>query len=88
MEFEYDQHKSKINKEKHDVDFERTKNIWLVDHVIVPALTKDEPRFMIIGRIGPQIYSCIFTVRGQRMRIISCRKSRMNERKIYHEKIG
>ncbi|MDI6794421.1 MAG: BrnT family toxin, partial [bacterium] len=45
-------------------------------------------RAKIIGKIKSDLYSCIFTIRGEKIRIISCRRSRKNERSIYHEKIG
>ncbi len=86
MEFEYDINKSKTNKEKHGINFEEAKAIWLSDNVVIPAITRGEKRFMIIGRIGQDICSCIFTLRKKRIRIISCRKVRDKERGIYHEK--
>jgi len=87
MKFEYDLNKSLSNKEKHGVDFEQAKEIWFNDHVIFPAMTKGEPRYMIIGKIGLNIYSCIFTMRDVNVRMISCRKSRDMEREVYHEKV-
>ncbi len=86
MEFEYDQDKSRSNKEKHGVDFEKAKIIWLSNNVIIPAITKGEKRFMVIGRIGEDVYSCIFTLRKKTVRIISCRRARNKEKGIYHEK--
>lgn len=88
MKFEYAENKSLANKEKHGVDFEEAKTIWFGDNVKLPALTKDESRYMIIGKINQALYSCIFTMRGENIRIISCRKSRDGERKVYHEKIA
>ncbi len=86
MEFEYDINKSKTNKEKHGINLEESKAIWLSDNVVIPAITRGEKRFMIIGRIGQDIYACIFTLRKNRIRIISCRKARDKEGGIYHEK--
>lgn len=86
MEFEYDINKSKTNKEKHGISLGEAKAIWLSDNVIIPAITRGEKRFMIIGRIGQDTYSCIFTLRKKRIRIISCRKARDKEGGIYHEK--
>lgn len=88
MKFEYDINKSEINKEKHGVNFEEAKILWLVNYVIVPAITKGEVRYMIIGHIESKLYSCIFTVRKRKIRIISCRRSAEKERRIYHEKVG
>ena len=87
MEFEYNIDKSALNKKKHSITFEETKAIWVGDNVIIPAITKGEQRYMIIGKIGPNLYSCIFTTRRGKIRIISCRRSREKERRIYHEKL-
>ena len=86
MEFEYDINKSKTNKEKHGINFEEAKAVWLSSNAVMPAITRGEKRFMIIGRIGQGTYSCIFTLRKGKIRIISCRKARDKERGIYHEK--
>lgn len=88
MEFEYNLNKSKSNKAKHGVDFEEAKSIWLEDHIILPAITRGEKRFMIIGRIGASLFSCVFTIRKNNIRIISSRKSRKNERRIFYEKVA
>jgi len=87
MEFEYNTNKSAANKKKHGVTFEEAKILWARDNVILPAITKGEQRYMIIGKIGPNLYSCIFTARREKIRIISCRRTRDKERRIYHEKI-
>lgn len=88
MNFEYDSKKSLINKDKHGIDFEQAKLIWLNDNIILQALTVGEVRYMIIGNIGTKLFSCIFTMRGYKIRIISCRRSRNEESKIYYEKIS
>lgn len=88
MIFEYNENKSLINKKKHGVDFEEAKTIWFSDNVILPALTKGEERLMIIGKIKHVLYSCIFTKRDNSIRIISCRRSREREGRLYHEKVA
>jgi len=88
MNFEYDTNKSKLNKQKHGIDFEKSKGIWFEDNVIAPAVTKDEPRFMIIGKIEGSLYSCIYTMRSRKIRLFACRKSRANEKKVYYGKIS
>ncbi|MCR4288667.1 MAG: BrnT family toxin [Candidatus Scalindua sp.] len=87
MGFEYDSTKSAINKQKHGVDFEEAKTIWSTTHVKLPAITEDEQRYMIIGKINTSLFSRIFTIREKKIRIISCRRSRKKDRNIYHEKI-
>jgi uncharacterized DUF497 family protein len=87
MEFEYDTYKSESNKLKHGISFDDAKILWLSDNVVLPAIIKDEIRHMIIGPIGNALYSCIFTMRERKTRIISCRRSREKERRIYNEAI-
>lgn len=87
MKFEYDLPKSTKNKQKHGVDFEEAKTIWINNNVILPAITDGEQRYMSIGRIKSRLYSCVFTFRNKNIRIISCRRSREKEERIYYEKI-
>ena len=80
MEFEFDQKKSKSNKEKHGIDFVEAQLLWLDDMLLeIPARTSDEPRYVIIGRIGKRHWSAVITYREDRIRIISVRRSRIEE---------
>jgi len=89
MKFEYDPQKSKINRDKHGISLEEAKQLWFVPAVEVTAQSRfDEQRSMLIGRLGSKFYSCIFTMRGEAFRLISARRSRKKEVKIYHENIN
>ena len=80
MEFEFDLAKSAANKHKHGIDFLAAQVLWEdPDWLHVPARTEGEPRFMLIGRIQVECWSAIFTPREGRIRIISVRRSRMEE---------
>jgi len=84
IEFEFDPSKSQANKVKHGIDFVEAQALWEDDNLLeVPARTEDEPRLMMIGRIGGQVWSAIVTPRGERLRIISVRASRREERELY-----
>ncbi|MCP5042963.1 MAG: BrnT family toxin [bacterium] len=84
MEFEFDSGKSKANKEKHGIDFVRAQTLWDdPDLIEVPARTSDEPRFVVIGRIGSRHWSAIIAHRDDCIRIISVRRSRKEEISIY-----
>jgi len=84
MDFEYDEDKSRKNKEKHGIDFREAQALWDDgERVEIPAKTADEPRSMIIGRIGGKHWSAVFTARNDRTRIISVRRSRREEIHIY-----
>ncbi|MFH1287664.1 MAG: hypothetical protein ABII25_03100 [bacterium] len=41
MKFEYDIEKSKINKQKHGIDFEEAKTLFVTDNVVLPAISKE-----------------------------------------------
>jgi uncharacterized DUF497 family protein len=84
MEFEFDNNKSEENKKRHGIDFVEAQMLWDdPDRIEVPARTIDEPRFIVIARIADTYYSGIITYRGENIRIISVRRSRMEEVEIY-----
>ena len=84
MNFEFDSGKSSANKEKHGIDFVRAQTLWDdPDLIEIPARTSDEPRLVVIGRIGHRHWSAIITYRDDCIRIISVRRSRNEEVSIY-----
>ncbi len=85
MEFEFDPQKSKKNKEKHGIDFIKAQKLWEDPYRIeIPAKYVDEPRYLLIGRIKEKYWSAIFTYRSNKIRIISVRRARKNEKEIYN----
>lgn len=84
MEFEFDRRKSQTNKKKHGIDFVEAQALWNdPDRVEIPAVTIDEPRFIVIGKISDTHWSTIITYRNVKIRIISVRRSRREEIEIY-----
>ena len=84
MDFYYDPEKSESNKLKHGIDFLEAQALWDdPDLIEVPARTTDEPRFLVIGKIGDSYWSGIITYRGDNIRMISVRRSRPEEVEIY-----
>ena len=82
--FEYDAGKSRANKAKHGIDFEEAQQLWDdADLLEIAARSSDEPRMLVIGRIGERHWSAVITPRGEKVRIISVRASRREEREIY-----
>lgn len=82
--FEFDPNKSESNKTKHGIDFEQAKELWNdSDRVIIEARTIDEKRFLLIAKLDENIWSAVYTIRNNNIRIISARKSRENEKEIY-----
>jgi len=86
-DFEYDPAKSEVNRAKHGIDFEQAKALWRdPDLLLVPARCADEPRFLAISRIARRHWSAVVTYRGRRVRIISVRRSRREEIRLYESK--
>ncbi|MBM4338184.1 MAG: BrnT family toxin [Deltaproteobacteria bacterium] len=84
MEFEYDEFKSKRNKEKHGIDFVEAQLLWDdPDRMEIPAKAEDESRFVVIGKMGEKHWSAIVTYREKKVRIISVRRSRKEEIEFY-----
>lgn len=82
--FECGEAKSETNRAKHGIEFEEAQALWADSlRVEIPARTVDEPRWLVIGRIGEQHWSAVVTYRGDRTRIISVRRSREEEVQIY-----
>jgi hypothetical protein len=84
VEFEWDPDESRINQEKHGVDFAQARVLWEdALRVEIPARTVDEPSWLIIDRIDGRHWSAVVTYREERVRIISVRRSRGEEVAIY-----
>lgn len=89
MEFEWDENKNKSNNEKHGIDFNDAKGVFIDEFSrVAPDLRKDygENRWKIIGKIFGSIISVIYTERNKVTRIISARKASSNERNEYNNK--
>jgi uncharacterized protein len=80
MKFEFDRKKSDANKTKHGIDFIEAQELWNdIDYLEIPAKTTDEPRFLVIGKIGEKHWTGIITYRNDNIRIISMRRARNEE---------
>lgn len=84
MGFEYDQEKNTENRRKHGIDFEQAQSLWSDPMVVeIPARVTDEPRWVVIGKISSRHWSAVITRRGEKIRLISVRRSRDEEVAIY-----
>ena len=84
MEFEFDPNKNKKNKEKHGIDFIEAQQLWEDPYRIeIPVKYLDEPRYLLIGKINDKHWAAIFTYRKNKIRLISVRRARKNEKEIY-----
>jgi len=84
MDFEFDSVKSEAYKNKHGIDFIDAQALWNdPDLVEIPAKTIDEPRFLVVGKIGEKHWSGIIKYRNENIRIISIRRARNEEIELY-----
>jgi uncharacterized protein len=69
---------------KHGIGFDEAQAIWSdPDRLEIPARSIDEPRRMVIGRIGEKTWSAFITYRNEAIRIISVRRARREEEALY-----
>ena len=81
---EFDDVKSRANKSKHGIDFVEAQGLWLDEMFVeIQARTEDEPRFLLVGMISGKHWSAVITYRGERVRIISVRRARIEEVELY-----
>lgn len=82
--FEFDQNKSISNFDKHGIDFVNAQELWDdPEFVEIKANSDKEVRFLVIGIIDEKHWSSVITYRGDNIRIISVRRSRKLEVKLY-----
>ena len=91
INFEWDENKNKINKNKHGISFEEAKTVFCDEFAILfddPDHSEEEERFLIIGTTNKEkicIVSHCYREKDSIVRIISARKATKTERKIYNE---
>ena len=85
MTFEFDKNKSITNKVKHNIDFTEAQELWNDPYSFeLPSpQSEDEERFLVLGQIDLKNYTAIITYRDTNIRIISVRRSREKEIKLY-----
>ncbi|HPI19944.1 MAG TPA: BrnT family toxin [Candidatus Kapabacteria bacterium] len=86
MEFEWDELKNKININKHNIDFNLAKNIFLDNNrktSIDNRRDYGEIRYITIGKMQNVIITAVYVHRKEKIRIISARLSNSKERKFY-----
>lgn len=87
MNFEWDEKKSRANKSKHGIDFNTATKLWNdQDRIDIRTNFPAENRNALIGKIGDKLWTAIFTRRMDAIRIISVRRARKKETKLYEHK--
>lgn len=87
MNIEFDGAKNEKNIHERDISFELAADFDLASAKIWIDTRKDygEERFIALGTIGERLFSMVFTVRGDVLRIISLRKTNKREVRKYEK---
>ncbi len=83
---ELDPVKDQSNDEKHGIDFYEAADVFNDPKRIDRDSTRpehSEPRWTVTGLVGDRFVTVVYTMRDHRIRIISARKARTNERRTY-----
>ncbi len=86
MEYEWDNAKNETNLKKHGIDFEFAQEIFEGRFISKIDNRKDygEIRLLALGALGGFILLVVYTMRGERIRIISARRANEEERSVYY----
>ena len=88
-EFEWDDEKAVKNLKKHEVSFEEGATIFndpLIATISDPDHSEADERHISTGiSVQGRVLVVVHTERGERIRLISCRKATSTERKAYEK---
>ena len=79
QEFEFDPAKSAANSGKHQIDFLDAQELWTVPAYDQPSPFVRESRRLRTGKLADLIWTAVYTLRGERVRLISVRRARTEE---------
>ena len=83
MQFEWDETKRQSNLRKHGFDFLDARTLLNQPYLLKRLPYADEPRWMAVGVLQDVEVTLIYTQREDRIRVISMRRARHEERKAY-----
>ena len=89
LRFEWDEEKAKANLKKHRIDFDEATTVFTDPFSITindPDHSGDEQRYIDFGSSAAgRMLVVVYTERGSKIRIISCRRATSTERKLYEK---
>jgi uncharacterized DUF497 family protein len=88
-DFEWDDRKSAVNVAQHGVTFTMARSVFDDPNAISQIDDRydyGEDRFTVIGMVESHLLFVAYTLRGDRIRIITARGAEPHERRQYHEK--
>ena len=90
-EFEWDDQKAADNLARHDVSFEVAREAFRDPFGVERLDDREdygEDRYTLIAMVEDRLLFVAYTLRDERIRIISARGAEPHERRQYHEEIG
>ena len=81
--YEWDENKRRANLEKHGIDFSAVYDFDWATATLLPDDRSGEYRTKAYGLIEERLHLLLYTVRGDRTRIISLRKANSREVRRY-----
>ncbi len=88
MNFEWDENKNEINKNKHSIDFEIASQVFNDQNRIdIPSERNGEDRRLTIGKVVVKLYAVAYTMRSTVVRIISARRANKKEENSHNSQL-
>ena len=85
MAYEWDDAKRHATIIKHGIDFVLACQILEDRNVRSEKVVDGEIRYIAVGRYEENYIATVYTIRGANVRLITARKARTNERRVYRE---
>lgn len=86
INLEWDETKRRQNLQKHGIDFLlAATTVFSTPHIDFASNTSNEPRRKVVGILAGRHFTIIYTFRVTKIRIISVRIARDNERRAYNK---
>ena len=83
LNFDWDASKSASNEVKHGISLASASALWAGPVVVLPSKHPGESRHLAIGWIEGRHWTVVYAPRGDRLRLISARSSRKNEKALF-----
>ncbi|MGB5632309.1 MAG: BrnT family toxin [Waterburya sp.] len=88
MKLEWDENKRRSNLEKHGFDFLDARRVLQDNHLLKQTSYSSEERWLAVGLLEEVEVTIIYTKRQDKIRIISMRRARHEERRAYRQLYG
>jgi uncharacterized DUF497 family protein len=83
--FDWDENKRESNLQKHGIDFVDAVEVFHdVDRVELESIRNSEKRYQVIGMVNEVVILVVYTIRNEKIRIISSRIASRKEREAYY----